>query len=1174
MDEIECKLATNNAILISHAISKIVALIKQRSEELNGGDVSGVPELATLISKCESSNALISVTACQALTTLVENGVLGIATTLSRFIALLGSTKNYTAVTAAISNLLLLALKIHDDKNPYVCPFTLKAPQHPLITVLNRNKDIWRDILNQMQFMVTYYRKEIAQNSIELLRPVFLYILCNPTSTLSESCKQQTWHLLIKTNHAALLQIETLVWLPTNNANSCINTNYRLLELTELAILNRDKKLYVALTPLVASLALELTRHGCDPRANLEILSEIFKDNENEAASITMAILAELILICPAVYLNNVVRLCASITDNASCNVTSAHMLLASLLQWMAYPSLLSCDALETAKDVVNSIKTRKTWPSNTKRLYGNKIFTTIRYFDSNVTFYLETCRCVESLTDENVILWLENISNAPQDFKHKSKLLLCGIFLQTTSIDVAIKTCHVLLSIVKEINSFASHLLSLVLYKLTNSQDYNETKTLLFSLPELAVVKENVPLIIHYLETLLGYGKPLKQLAIELYLRTWKNEPRSHRYLYAALVDASKNDHSLETSITCARAMKYICETRPEHGAELVPLLSQILNRCSDLKGSAPSALALKGISALCESGVIDICSTWKVLAPKLNKDKRSIVLQSLCDLFGDIPSYPSRPSDNFDKLVVEVITKLWTYIAINESLEVVKAALQALSAYDLELIPLKSLPDNFRKDLKLPESYCKTPVDAARKPELVLPYIPGTCWIQMLENIHAPALQAAGNLLISYITKEINSFRGDIYCPPQGEPNNFRYLPEKSVIRAIGDYVRLSSVSPEDHQKPIIVECLRILSQKYPRPLPPINWVFLQGVLQLNDDTKRYVMSLVCHQMTISPSAKRFVENYLTTFEAVTHLKEYDLVYANLDDLCKGVPPNILRPVLEKTLNYTLEKALMGNDETIDIFKRIMECYKEALKDETIHDANRTLLSIILEGLLDRIEVDNKLFKSYVDTVVELSSKHIERMTSPSVWWEITAQRLQKAILVRAELTLKKDVDLPLAWMNEVIDASITMPGEHVFVLKTMLYVQQKMRSESSTAKWTLELMGRIQAVLADASLEDNDQKAMFLCDVLFVSTICLSGSDCLLTNNESLALSRDLRVSLFPQGIVDLVRNENWRSIVTQIMEWLNHMRKSILPELYTTAFNNTLVLLKHERYFSGN
>lgn len=719
------------------------------------------------------------------------------------------------------------------------------------------------------------------------------------------------------------------------------------------------------------------------------------------------------------------------ITDKALYSVVSAHMLLAALLQWMAYPSLLSCDGLETAKNVISLIQNRKICSTNSKILYRNKIFITLRYFDSNVPFYLETCRCVEDLNNENTILWLERVAEAPHDFKCKLKLFLSSIFLQTGNTDVTIKACNILLSIVKENNSFASHLLSLVLYKLTNSQHYNETKTLLFALPELAVVKENVPLIIHNLETLLKHGKPLKQLAIELYLRTWNNEPRSHRYIYAALVDASKNDHTLETSVTCARAMKYICETRPEHGAELVPLLSQILNRCSDIHGSAASALALKSISALCGSGVIDICSTWKVLAPKLNKDRRSIVLQSLCDLFADIPSYPSRPSDSHDKLVVEVITKLWSHVSPRENKEVVNSALRALSAYNLELIPLKSLPENFRNDLKLPEIYCKTPADAARKPELVLPYVPGVCWIQMLENVNRSALSAAGDLLISFIKTEINNFRGDIYSQTQGEPNSFRYLTDKSVIRAVGDYVRRFSASPKEQDELIIVECLRILTQKYQKPLPPVNWVFLQGIFEFNDEARKYVMTLACHQMTVSLSAKRFVENYLSTFEAVTELKEYDLIYENLADLCKGVPPNVLRPVLEKTLNYTLEKALVGSEESLETYKRIMECYKDTLRDETIHDANRTLLSIILEGLLERIEVNSKLFEYYVNTVVELSSKHIERMTSPSVWWEVTSQSLQKAIVIRAELTLKRDVDVPLTWMNEVIDASITMPG-----------------------------------------------------------------------------------------------------------------------------------------------
>jgi len=48
-------------------------------------------------------------------------------------------------------------------------------------------------------------------------------------------------------------------------------------------------------------------------------------------------------------------------------------------------------------------------------------------------------------------------------------------------------------------------------------------------------------------------------------------------------------------------------------------------------------------------------------------------------------------------------------------------------LSKTDVEKLSLKTLPECYRQRLKLPSSYTKTPVDAARKPEDVLSYIPG---------------------------------------------------------------------------------------------------------------------------------------------------------------------------------------------------------------------------------------------------------------------------------------------------------------------------------------------------------------------------------------------------------------------------------------------------------------
>lgn len=67
----------------------------------------------------------------------------------------------------------------------------------------------------------------------------------------------------------------------------------------------------------------------------------------------------------------------------------------------------------------------------------------------------------------------------------------------------------------------------------------------------------------------------------------------------------------------------------RPElHGKEMVSYLSQVLNKHGDQKGSVASALAIEGITSLCEAGIVDIISTWKSISPRFSKDKRPAVV------------------------------------------------------------------------------------------------------------------------------------------------------------------------------------------------------------------------------------------------------------------------------------------------------------------------------------------------------------------------------------------------------------------------------------------------------------------------------------------------------------------------------------------------------------------
>jgi hypothetical protein len=61
----------------------------------------------------------------------------------------------------------------------------------------------------------------VVQNSLELLRPVFLCVLCDPSlpPNLPMACRQQMWMLLLKTTFSYETKdilFEVLSWLPVS----------------------------------------------------------------------------------------------------------------------------------------------------------------------------------------------------------------------------------------------------------------------------------------------------------------------------------------------------------------------------------------------------------------------------------------------------------------------------------------------------------------------------------------------------------------------------------------------------------------------------------------------------------------------------------------------------------------------------------------------------------------------------------------------------------------------------------------------------------------------------------------------------------------------------------------------------------------------------------------------
>lgn len=114
---------------------------------------------------------------------------------------------------------------------------------------------------------------------------------------------------LIRTQETTHLQLEIIQWLQTNDANSCIDTSNRILELAEYAVTEKNGELCLALLALVASAALDLLKFNCDPRANVLMMETMVEFADHNVGSIVMFLLAEIMGITPSVYLSNVIQI-------------------------------------------------------------------------------------------------------------------------------------------------------------------------------------------------------------------------------------------------------------------------------------------------------------------------------------------------------------------------------------------------------------------------------------------------------------------------------------------------------------------------------------------------------------------------------------------------------------------------------------------------------------------------------------------------------------------------------------------------------------------------------------------------------------------------------------------------------------------------------------------------
>ena len=127
---------------------------------------------------------------------------------------------------------------------------------------------------------------------------------------------------------------------------------------------------------------------------------------------------------------------------------------------------------------------------------------------------------------------------------------------------------------------------------------------------------------------------------------------------------------------------------------------------------------------------------------------------------------------------------------------------------------------------------------------------------------------------------------------------------------------------------------------------------------------------------------------------------------------------------------------------------------------------------LASALETIHDHVPSEEAdLQHQYLVTAAQLPVSVLERLTSPSVWWEVSDAKLARAAALRAQVALSASTDTPLTWFNEIIEAAGKhSSGDHGYILRHLVRVLTQCRADQGRhliSGWLLELMGQVSAV-----------------------------------------------------------------------------------------------------------
>jgi len=1109
-----------------------------------------------------SSSVLTGQAVSDIITSLVTDGKLEVGATTIQLLASLSHGMEFTGIIPSLGNILCHQVELMVAKTGYYKnPYAISSSQHPFISVLRSTPTTWSLVMDQCLHILSHPKEVVRSNAISILRPVLLYLFCDPNhhshfgamragllDTLLEMGREE--------ERVLTFLVEVMDWFQMDNKASLPETAQYIYKVFSLSLEMGQAKMITPKVYLLASLALYQVKFGLSPTRSVNWLCRIFNHDPIIPVNwdVVLVVLDQVLTTSSHIHHEPIMSLVLTLVSSGKTSQLPTGLLVSTALQSLSFPAVLGLEGTVKKAELVRLFY-KLDW-SGTKN-----IMEVDTAFDSHVSSAVELVKISSliSCSPPLALHWLQSMTSLSHTQLSRALPLLSSLFLCSTSPTVAQQSLDLMLRCVVEQASLSSMVLTLLLHKLASKSAISDSEVklaLLHALPSMAGDKGCISLIMK-LVTSLASKPSMAPLRLTLLSKLWRVESRCYPFLQKALLEPAPVTAAMEHQVTQAAVIRDILSTHAtQFGSDLLPSLSNLLNQCSGPEGTTAARIALEGIYILCKESVIDMRTTVKVLAPKCGKDKRPMVSVQYIKLLGLAPTFRLSGSE-YINFLSDTINWLWKTAITVEDKAVVQAAYEAIAQFPLEATKLRMLPSVAREGLKLPAKYCATPADAARKPEDVLPYVPSECWVKLLVATEdSTELAGVERLLCSLVREEITNLPRAVYNLSQAmqnsgtEPVNYNHLPEHSVVRGVVGAIIVAATSrrelprhpaQQQQENRSLLAYLRILAADHGRPLPPVDWAVLEPFFP-DAALRGGVTAVLARQADNSRSARIVVERQLMVEQGRDTTMHY---IASLPLLAVSIPPQILSTWLNKSLQSGLQSAIHSDSNTngttdlATMFNKV----KAALEEQAVPEANQLVLSQALESLHDLIPADQEqLYDEYLDAATRLPLKNIERMSSPTVWWEVTPAKLYRAATLRTAVATSDSTDTPLTWLNEILEAASKQAGDYTFIFRNLLTVITKCRSMSRqlNTSWLLELMGQISALLRKVGpLKPSGPAIPFLLDVFNLTVIVLTETDSLVVPRDQICVSRASRLSLLSLSTCRLATLHP--GMAGQVAEW---------------------------------